>query len=72
MSNRIAILIFAGLLMSSCGGSKKTVQTPVSPSWVQARPTIQLYYVGIGSARKSADANGYMQSAKQNSKRYLY
>lgn len=57
--------ILVGLLVG-CAGSKKSAQVPVSPQWVQARPTSQIYYVGIGSARKTVDPNGYMQAAKQS------
>lgn len=66
MKHRIFILLLAVVFFSSCGGSKKTADVPISPSWVQARPASQMYYVGIGSARKTNDANGYMQTAKQN------
>lgn len=66
MRNQISVLLLAVVIFSSCGGAKKTAELPVSPSWVQARPTSQIYYVGIGSARKTTDANGYMQTAKQN------
>ena len=66
MGKKILFLpILIGLLVG-CAGSKKSAQVPVSPEWVQARPTSQIYYVGIGSARKTADPNGYMQAAKQS------
>jgi len=66
MGKKILFLpILIGLLVG-CAGSKKSAQVPVSPEWVQARPTSHIYYVGIGSARKTADPNGYMQAAKQS------
>ncbi|HOZ15636.1 MAG TPA: LPP20 family lipoprotein [Tenuifilaceae bacterium] len=65
MRNQFLILL-AAITLWGCGGSKKTADMPISPSWVQARPASQMYYVGIGSARKTNDANGYMQTAKQN------
>ncbi|MGE0077554.1 MAG: LPP20 family lipoprotein [Bacteroidales bacterium] len=67
MQSRILILLIASIfILNGCGSSKKTVQIQESPSWVKARPAIQLYYVGIGSARKTGDPNSYMQTAKQN------
>lgn len=66
MQNKLSVLLLAAVLISGCSGSKKTAEIPVSPGWVQVRPTSQIYYVGIGSARKTADVNGYMQAAKQN------
>jgi hypothetical protein len=66
MQTRVFILLILAVVFSSCGGSKKVAEVPVSPGWVQARPTSQSYYVGIGSARKTNDPNGYMQTAKQN------
>lgn len=66
MKIRHIVMFAAVVIISSCGGTKKASQIPVSPSWVQVRPSTALYYVGIGSARKTKDINGYMQTAKQN------
>lgn len=66
MGKKILFLSILIGLLAGCAGSKKSTQVPVSPQWVQARPTSQIYYVGIGSARKTADPNGYMQAAKQS------
>lgn len=66
MRIKLAILLIAVVIVSGCGSTKQTTPAPVSPGWVQARPTSQVYYVGIGSARKTVDLNGYMQTAKQN------
>jgi hypothetical protein len=55
------------LLLSSCGGPKKVETTSVPvPAWVQNRPISSSYYVGIGSAQKTADMNQTQQTAKQN------
>lgn len=60
------LLIVAVSIFTGCGSSQKVTQTQPTPGWVQSRPSSQLYYVGIGSARKTSDPNGYMQAAKQN------
>lgn len=54
------------LLLAACSGTKKSVDTIPSPSWVQNRPTSSIYYVGIGSAPKIGSPNDYQQAAKQN------
>jgi hypothetical protein len=62
----ISILPLAILLLS-CGGPKKVEKTyPPAPIWVKNRPISSSYYVGIGSARKTADLNQTLQTAKQN------
>lgn len=68
MKQKCLFLTIISLMITACGTTKKVTQTPVAPppSWVAARPTSTAYYIGIGSARKTADANQYMQAAKQN------
>lgn len=66
LQNVIAILPLA-LLMFGCGGSKKVETTYApKPAWVQNRPISSNYYIGIGSATKTADMNQTQQTAKQN------
>jgi len=62
-----AIFISLALILIGCGGPKK-VETvyPPAPTWVKNRPALSDYYVGIGSAPKTADMNQTVQSAKQN------
>ena len=55
------------ILLVGCGAPKKVETTTVpAPAWVQNRPISSTYYVGIGSAVKSADMNQTQQTAKQN------
>lgn len=61
---RILVLPLVTAIMLGCGGSKKVAQAPITPSWVQERPTQAGYYIGIGSARKTTP--DYQQAAKQS------
>ena len=61
---RILVLPLVTAIMLGCGGSKKVAQAPITPSWVQGRPTQAGYYIGIGSARKTTP--DYQQAAKQS------
>lgn len=61
---RILVLPLVTAIMLECGGSKKVAQTPITPSWIQGRPTQPGYYIGIGSARKTTP--DYQQAAKQS------
>ncbi|RPH28761.1 MAG: hypothetical protein EHM93_18360 [Bacteroidales bacterium] len=64
---RLTIALFSAMLLVSCGGSKKIVTTyPPAPAWVKDRPVSSGYYIGVGSARKTADINQTQQNAKQN------
>lgn len=62
----IIILFLSGLL--ACGGSKKVQQEQLNPApeWIKSRPSSQTFYYGIGTSRKTLDANQYMQGARQN------
>ncbi len=66
MRTHLLWLLGVAFILTGCGGSRKASEVKVSPAWVQARPATSTYYVGIGSARKTVDPNGYMQTAKQN------
>ncbi len=64
---KLTIALFTAMLLAGCGGSKKIVTTfPPAPAWVKTRPTSSGYYIGIGSASKTADLNQTQQTAKQN------
>ncbi|MBL7954322.1 MAG: LPP20 family lipoprotein [Flavobacteriales bacterium] len=69
MMNRL-LRIAPFLMLVACGGSKKTVETPVvtpveqRPSWVGARPSSDGYYTGIGMANKSRP--DVLETAKKN------
>ncbi len=51
--------------MSSCKSTIKTIAKP-KPEWVQNRPVNNIYYLGIGTASKTADHINYQQIAKKN------
>jgi hypothetical protein len=64
---RIIAIIPLAILLIGCGGSKKVEKTyPPAPAWTINRPISSSYYVGIGSANKTADMNQTQQNAKQN------
>ena len=66
LRNIISILPLT-LLLLNCGSPKKVETTIIpAPAWVQNRPVSSAYYVGIGSAQKTADMNQTLQTAKQN------
>lgn len=55
------------LLLVGCGGTKKAEKAyGPQPDWVKNRPISSLYYIGVGSAVKTADVNQTQQTAKQN------
>ncbi|MCB0790476.1 MAG: LPP20 family lipoprotein [Flavobacteriales bacterium] len=60
-------VIWSVLLVVACKGKQQAatqVPPPARPAWVEAHPTTDAYYVGIGVASKaSAD---YQESAKKN------
>ncbi|QKG79205.1 LPP20 family lipoprotein [Tenuifilum thalassicum] len=61
---RLIVLAAITSILFGCGSSSKVAEIPPAPSWVQSRPNLPGYYVGIGSARKSTP--DYQQAAKQN------
>lgn len=63
MQKVLSIFLLA-LIMAGCSGTSSVSKQPQSPSWVQARPNVPDYYVGIGSARKTTP--DYQQAAKQS------
>lgn len=65
MRTKVLAIFTISVLLSACGGPKK-VQGPPQPDWVPNRPTSQLYYYGIGAARKTLDVSQYQQAARQN------
>ncbi|HCX99489.1 MAG TPA: hypothetical protein DG754_05045, partial [Bacteroidales bacterium] len=65
MRTKALVILTISVLLSACGGSKK-VQGPPPPDWVPNRPTSQLYYYGVGAARKTLDVSQYQQAARQN------
>jgi hypothetical protein len=56
-------MVVIALCLSSCKSSKEIIQKPV---WLSDRPINTEYYIGIGSALKSANISEYQQSAKSN------
>ncbi len=61
---RIISLFLAALVLAGCSGTSNVSKQSQPPSWVQARPNVPGYYVGIGSARKTTP--DYQQAAKQS------
>ncbi|MCX7985555.1 MAG: LPP20 family lipoprotein [Bacteroidales bacterium] len=62
--NRVLIYLNALFLITAGCAIKKVPQNQQIPSWIQSRPNLPEYYVGIGSANKNKP--DYMQTAKQN------
>ena len=62
------ILFVLAFALVGCSGSKKVQGPPPvpQPEWAKNRPTSQVYYYGIGIARKTFDVNQYQQAARQN------
>ena len=65
MRTKLFTIIGFSLLLGACVGGKK-VQGPPKPDWVTNRPTSQMYYYGIGAARKTSNVSQYQQAARQN------
>ncbi|MDD2278171.1 MAG: LPP20 family lipoprotein [Bacteroidales bacterium] len=65
MKTKALAIVTISLLLSACGGTKK-VQGPPQPEWVTNRPKSQLYYYGVGAARKTLDVSQFQQAARQN------
>jgi hypothetical protein len=65
MKTEALAIVTISLLLSACGGTKK-VQGPPQPDWVTNRPKSQLYYYGVGAARKTLDVSQFQQAARQN------
>jgi len=64
---KVIAIIPLAILLIGCGGPKKIEKIyPPAPGWTSNRPTSSSYYVGIGSANKTADMNQTQQTAKQN------
>lgn len=67
---RLSSTITIIFLLSMCSGGKETTTvTPTHkgiPDWVQNRPVIAGYYVGIGSASKSANGTASLTTAQDN------
>lgn len=66
--HRLAQIILPAMLLTGCGGSKEVVQTPepAMPDWVSQRPRNASYYIGVGSASKSAYPLDYQSVARKN------
>jgi|GEM_PF-1713920 hypothetical protein len=63
--NLFLIVALVGLF--ACSSSKKASENvPPPPTWVQSKPSIPGYYVGVGRAPKVGDVNSYRQSSKNN------
>lgn len=63
--NLFVIVALVGLF--ACSSSKKASENvPPPPAWVQSKPSIPGYYVGVGRAPKVGDVNSYRQSSKNN------
>ncbi len=64
---KIAPVLLIAMLIFGCSGPKKVEKVyPPAPSWVNKRPNSSGYYIGVGSAVKTADMNQTQQTAKQN------
>lgn len=64
---KLFVLLPLAIMLIGCSGPKKVEKIyPPAPSWVNNRPNSTGYYIGIGSARKTADMNQTLQDAKQN------
>ncbi len=61
------LVIVALMGLFACSSSKKASENvPPPPAWVQSKPSIPGYYVGVGRAPKVGDVNSYRQSSKNN------
>jgi hypothetical protein len=63
-SIKLAIILLA-FAFSQCG-NKEIVELQPKPNWVQIKPSIPGYYIGIGSAQKTGTMHEYQQTAKNN------
>ncbi len=62
-----AIIILFSSLQYGCEAGRRTADTvEPAPYWVQSRPVIPGYYIGIGWARKTRNVFQYQQAARQN------
>ncbi len=61
---RASLLPVITAILLGCASSSKVSNAPTAPAWVQGRPTVAGYYIGIGSARKTTP--DYQQAAKQS------
>jgi hypothetical protein len=61
------LFILLLIICRSCSSGPKITQ-PVTPrpDWVNSRPIIPGYYIGIGAALKTHNIHQYQQTAKQN------
>ena len=67
MKLRVLLVATVVLLLAGCTGGKKAKQPAIpQPEWVRSRPSSQMYYYGIGSARKTDDVSQYQQTARQS------
>lgn len=65
---KISFLFWMTLIIG-CGSGKKASTPPPpppSPDWVAAKPTMGMFYHGIGYSLKSANPQEYQQIAKKN------
>lgn len=57
------------VLTAACGSQKPIAEPPppeIRPDWVQQRPRLSGYYIGIGVVRKTQNSFDYLEHAKQN------
>ena len=54
------------LFFLGCASSKKAEDVEPAPRWVNNRPVMEGYYIGIGSARKVGMKQEYVAEARQN------
>lgn len=66
MIRKISLFILIVTLIFGCGSTKKVTQTADLPSWVKTKPVSASYYIGVGSAYKTANISDYQQAAKNN------
>lgn len=59
-------IVFTLVLLIACGSTKNTTKLEQLPNWVKAKPIIDGYYVGLGSAQKTVNVSDYQASAKNN------
>jgi hypothetical protein len=60
------LLPFLFLFLLGCASSKKAENVDPAPGWVNNRPVMEGYYIGIGSARKVGMQHEYVAEARKN------
>ncbi|MBI9066722.1 MAG: LPP20 family lipoprotein [Salinivirgaceae bacterium] len=66
MIQKTSFLIIIVALLFACGTTKNVTQTVPLPDWVKSKPVSTIYYIGIGSAVKTANISDYQSGAKNS------